>query len=357
MPEVHAVVEIRGFDMKQYIKQPLLYLLRSLGVFERERKRNRSRLVVLCYHSIVSDDSPFISRTNIAVSAGMFEKQLQLIRNRWNPVSLKEIETACLEKKPLPDYSVFVSFDDGFRNNFTLAAPLLKKYGVPAVVFLTTGLIGNNALLWPQEVKERLFDGTEGKKEVFFPAESCGEKPNETIQRVSYSRESDRFHFTERVVSACKKLSQENRMKYLEALRQVTTLDTTAPWKKELYEFMSWNEVRAIREFGVDLGAHTISHPILSSLTQEKLRDELRLCKEKIESEVGGECFSLAYPNGGKADFNATVIEEANQAGFRIAFNLYEKRNPSLPNAMSIDRFCITRDLSMLEFEKLLGKG
>ena len=120
---------------------------------------------------------------------------------------------------------------------------------------------------------------------------------------------------------------------------------------------MSWDEVRAIREYGFDLGAHTISHPILSSLTQEKLRDELRLSKEKIESETGNECFSLAYPNGGKADFNETVIKEASQAGFRIAFNLYEKRNLPLLDVMSIDRFCVTRDLSMLEFEKLLGKG
>ena len=151
-------------------------------------------------------------------------------------------------------------------------------------------------------------------------------------------------------------MSQEERTAYLTELRKSTMLNLEAPWKKELYEFMSWNEVRQIRKFGVALGGHTVSHPILSSLPPEKLREELRLCKEKIESEAGGECFSFAYPNGGRADFNETVIGEAEQAGFRIAFNLFERRNPVVLSPMSIDRLCVTRDLSLLEFERLLGQ-
>ena len=133
-------------------------------------------------------------------------------------------------------------------------------------------------------------------------------------------------------------------------------LNLDLPWKRELYEFMSWEEVRQIRQFGVDLGGHTVSHPILSSLNRENLRDELRLCKRKIELELDEECFSFAYPNGGKADFNDAVIEEARLAGFQIAFNLYNQRNPVVLNPMSIDRFCVTRDFSLLAFEKLLSR-
>jgi len=242
---------------------------------------------------------------------------------------------ACFEKKALPDYSVLVTFDDGFRNNYTLAAPILKKYGVPAIVFLTTGLIGNNELLWPQEVRERIIDGTTNKSRN-------GTQCNDDL--------------AEKAVAKCKKMSHEERMIYLVELRKSTTLNLEEPWKKELYEFMSWDEVRQIREFSVELGGHAVSHPILSSLAPEKLRDELRFCKEKIESETGEECYSFAYPNGEETDFNETVIEEAKQAGFRIAFNLYERRNPVVLNPMSIDRLCVTRDLSLLEFEKLLSK-
>jgi len=316
--------------MKRFLKHSLLSAEKMFGVFRKRREQNKSRLLVLCYHSVVSDDSPVNTRTNIAVSQNEFEKQIALIRKRWNPVSLADVESACFGKRSLPDYSVLVTFDDGFRNNYTLAAPILKKHEVSAIVFLTTGLIGNTELLWPQEVKERMIDGT--------------------------SKNKDREVAAEKAVAECKEMSYEDRVVYLEELRKSTTLNLEVPWKKELYEFMSWEEVRQIRKFGVELGGHTVSHPILSSLSLEKLRDELRFCKEKIESELGEKCFSFAYPNGRKVDFNDTVIEEAKQMGVRVAFNLYGRRNPVMLNPMSIDRFCVTRDLSLLEFESLLSK-
>jgi len=322
--------------MKRFFKYSLLSVEKMIGFFRKNRERNKSRLVVLCYHSVVSDDSPVNSRTSIAVSKSEFDKQIALLRKYWNPVSLVEIESACSEKKSLPDYSVLVTFDDGFQNNFTLAAPILKKYDVPAITFLTTGLIDNNELLWPQEVRERITDGT----------------TNKTRNGAQYNGE-----LAEKAVAECKKMSHEERTAYLVELRKSTTLNLEEPWKKELYEFMSWEEVRQIRKFGVELGGHTVSHPILSSMSPEKIREELRFCKEKIESETGRECSSFAYPNGGRADFNEAAVEEAKQAGFRIAFNLYERRNPVMLNPMSIDRFCVTRDLSLLEFEKLLGQN
>jgi len=137
--------------MIRFLKYALLRGEQMFGSFQRNRERSTYRLLVLCYHSVVSDGSPVNSRTNIAVSASEFEKQIALIRNHWNPVSLAEVKSACFSatKSPLVEYSVLVTFDDGFRNNLTLAAPILKKYAVPAVVFLTTGLIEGSELLWP----------------------------------------------------------------------------------------------------------------------------------------------------------------------------------------------------------------
>ena len=263
-------------SLKQFVKQSILQGVKFTGLNRAARYRSRRRLLGLCYHSVLSDGSPVNSRTNIAVFASEFEKQIALIRDRWNPVSLAEIRSACLENHSLPDYSVLVTFDDGFRNNVTLAGPILKKYEVPAVVFLTTGQIENKNLLWPQEIRERIIDGS-----------------------VVPSQRKEREVVAETAIAACKKMSQKDRMAYLEELRKTTTLNFELPWKKELYEFMSWDEVCQIRQFGVDLGGHTVTHPILSSLNQESLRDELRLCKKKIESALGEVCFSFAYPNGG----------------------------------------------------------
>lgn len=317
------------------------------GAFEKAKRRNAKRLLVLCYHSVVGNDAPVNSRTNIAVSSQQFESQLKLINRDWTPVSLADVEKACYENVPLPDHAVMLTFDDGFRNNYTLAAPLLKKYDVPAVVFITTDLISHRTLLWPQEVRERIIDGAENQIPDTENGSFLPVPPNV----------KERERLADQMTQRCKTLSHQARSDYLEKLRNVTKLDLETPWKEELYEFMSWDEVRDIRNFGVTLGAHTVSHPILSSLSLENLQEELSLCKKKIEFELDEECCSFAYPNGGKADFNETVIEEAKKVGFRIAFNLYERRNPETLEPFSIDRFCITRDISLLEFERLLACG
>ncbi|MCL2349340.1 MAG: polysaccharide deacetylase family protein [Planctomycetaceae bacterium] len=353
--------------MKRLFKQWVLQVEKRTGAFRRNRRKNRFRLLVLCYHSVVRDDSPVNSRTNIAVTVSQFEEQLAILRRDWQPVSLAEIDAACEHRQALPEYPVFVTFDDGFRNNLTLAAPMLQNYQVPAAVFVTSALMGSDGLLWPQEVRERVIDGfTASGRHIPIPL-SVPEKRNATATMSLPATLStpfptqnlpeniaDRERLADHVVRQCKVLSLHERTNYLQQLRDGTTLNIAEPWKKELYEFMNWDEVREICKFGVAVGAHTVSHPILATLTIQEATSELSECKTTIERELSEECFSLAYPNGGRADFNEQIVAEAKKVGFQIGFNLFERRNRETLVPMSIDRICITRDVTQLEFEKIL---
>ena len=309
------------------IKRSVLTVAKTIGLFAALRRAVRRRLLVLCYHSVISDDAPQDPRTNIAVTTRQLEAQLQILRSRWNPISLAELDAALQGAVELPDFSVFVTFDDGFRNNITHAAPLLKKYGVPATVFLTTGLIGTDAMLWGQEITERQLNLQPGRR--LLPSKSTAE---------------------------LKQLPNVERLQYIDELRANSELVINSDWQWELYSFMDWDEVRQLASFGIDIGAHTVSHPILSSLPPDELRQELSACKTKIEQESGKSCYAIAYPNGGAADFNATVMAECQKQGFRISFSLSGRRNPPLRdmNPMSVDRVCVTRDVSLIEFERLL---
>jgi peptidoglycan/xylan/chitin deacetylase (PgdA/CDA1 family) len=289
------------------------------------RRTVRKRLLVLCYHSVISDDVPQDPRTNIAVTTRQFESQMQILRKHWKPISLAEFDAVLQGASELPNDSVLVTFDDGFRNNITHAAPLLKKYDVPAVVFLTSGLIGTTKMLWTQEVAER--------------------------QR----------HLRTRVVSVTpiselKRLPNTERLACLGLLRANSELVIHSNWQRELYSFMDWDEVRKLRAFGIDVGAHTVNHPILSSLSPDEVRQELSACKVRVEHETGESCYAIAYPNGGEADFTAAIMEECRSLGFRIGFNLFGRRNPPIRkmNPLSINRVCITRDISLIEFERVL---
>ena len=312
-------------SLRSTIKRSVLTVAKFCGLFAVMRRLVRKRLLVLCYHSVISDDSPQDPRTNIAVTTRQFESQLQILHSCWRLVSLAELDAALHGTVELPNYSVMVTFDDGFRNNVTLAAPLLRQYGISATVFLTTGFIGTTNMLWTQEVTER--------------------------QR--HLRIDVAHH---RSPSRLKRLPNAERLAYLDELRVNSNLAMDSQWQRELYSFMDWNEARQLRSFGIDIGAHSVSHPILSSLSPDGLRQELSDCKAKIEHETGTPCFAIAYPNGGEADFNEAVMEECRKLGFRIGFNLLGRRNPLLRdiNPLSINRVCVTRDISLIEFERML---
>ena len=284
----------------------------------------RKRLLVLCYHSVISADSPFDPRTNIAVTVEQFDSQLQILRKHWRPISLAELDAAIQGNRELPDYSVFVTFDDGFRNNLTFAAPLLGSYGIPATVFLTTGLIGTTDMLWTQEVTER-------QRQL----------PSVVVLKPT---------------SELKRLPNTERLAYIDELRANSKLVIESDWQRELYAFMDWDEVRQWCSFGGNVGAHTVGHPILTSLSPDEVRRELSASQAAIEQETGTRCFAVAYPNGGEEDFNVMVTDECKNLGFRIGFNLFGRRNPLIRkmNPLSINRVCVTRDVSLIEFERML---
>ena len=311
--------------LRSTIKCSALVAARFCGLFAVLRQVIRKRLLVLCYHSVISDDAPQDPRTNIAVTTQQFESQLQILRSHWKPISLAEVDAVLQGAAELPDYSVLVTFDDGFRNNMTHAAPLLRQYDIPAIVFLTTGLIGTTDMLWTQEVTER-----------------------------QHRLQSDAVRI--RSTSELKRLPNADRLAYLDELRANSSLTADSEWQRELYTLMAWDEVRQLRSFGIDVGAHTVRHPILTSLSPDEVRQELSISKAKIEQETGTPCYAIAYPNGGKADFNREIMDECKNQGFRIGFNLFGRRNPQLReiNPLSINRVCITRDISLVEFEWML---
>jgi peptidoglycan/xylan/chitin deacetylase (PgdA/CDA1 family) len=336
------VDKIIAMNIKQYI----LHGVEFAGLNRLARYRTRRRLLGLAYHSVVSDSSPEDdARTNIAVTVSQFELQLQKLRRHWNPVSLEQVRNAVLHGEALPDNAVHVSFDDGYRNNLTLAAPLLAKYEIPALIFVTTNFIGSqDKLLWSLEMQERLVAWSDSAIEL--AGKSYLLSAPETPQRTRQVGE---------IVTAAKRLPLQERQAFLDILRRQTKLDLSPSWKRELYEFMDWDEVRSLRAKGIDIGAHTVSHPILSHLDLLDVERELKESKIRIEQELALECDALAYPFGSVYDYSGDVIEITKRLGFRLAFTLQNHRNAESIDPMRIHRICITRDLTLHSFRAIIS--
>lgn len=316
------------------------------GLNSLSRFWTRRRLLGLCYHSVVSDNSPENdARTRIAVTVSQFDEQLRELRKNWNPVSLTQIRNAVENNIPLPDRAVHVSFDDGYRNNLIYATPALVRYKIPATIFVTTNLISTQSrMIWALELHERLSELTDSEIEI--GGQTYQLPPPESPSRTALALD---------LLNCVKRLSASERDLLLQKLRTRAELDLTPSWKKELYEFLNWDEIRLLRGQGIEIGAHTLSHPVLSSLDLAELNRELVESKKCIERELGEECNVLAYPFGSVYDFSDEVIETAKRAGFKLAFTLQEQRNKVELDPMKIHRICINREHSIDSFRVLIS--
>jgi peptidoglycan/xylan/chitin deacetylase (PgdA/CDA1 family) len=299
-----------------FVKRAMLSAARYTGVNRAFRVTlGRNKVLVLCYHGVVADDhSPeeFLYRNTVSVRD--FGLQLQFLTRNFHPIGIRELMDFVRAGRALKPRSTLVTFDDGYNNNLRNASPLLSKYGVPAMFAVTTGYVGGSDVLWPDEVNLRVLGWPLAA--IPYPLPFC---PFDGVQVPPEM--SARIELADRIRAACKNVSDEIRRAYLNVLREVPC-HTLEDRDRELFDFLSWDDVRSLVKGGFDIASHTVSHPILSRIDSQQLDYELKESKTCIETETGTTCSCLVYPNGKKSDFSNEVQVAARCAGYDIAFSL-----------------------------------
>jgi peptidoglycan/xylan/chitin deacetylase (PgdA/CDA1 family) len=296
----------------------------------------RGRVLVICYHSVLPDATPDPQKFGNVVSTSEFAAQLQVLSREFNPISAADLSASYRCGARLPSRPVLVTFDDGYRNNRIHAAPLLLEYGIPALVFVTTGYIGTNRLLWPYEVQERILCWSQLK--LPLPGGHECELPQDSTAR---------YEWAEYVREQCKTLSFEDACAYLELLRASEDMPGES---RQSLTFMDWDEVRELTHMGFEIGSHTVEHAILSRLSKERLRDELERSKKTIERELSIPCPYFAYPNGRTADLTAESQEALRQAQYDFAFTSIPSFCSTAQNPLCLGRVVIPDHPSVDQF-------
>jgi peptidoglycan/xylan/chitin deacetylase (PgdA/CDA1 family) len=330
--------------MSSSLKHKGLALLHRAGVFALARWVRRSHAVVLTYHGVLSgnDDTYDFLNANF-VAAGAFERHVAHIARVYRPIALFDL-VACYERGVAPPPgSVAVTFDDGFANYGTVALPILKRYGVPSTVFLATGLIGSEgAQLWTERVKRAVY--LSDLERIAF--EISGRPMSFTLRSTSEREAAARS-----ILGRLKGLSVAARGPLVEHIERTFGRKELQPDDEERYRFLNWDEVRALSADGVEFGAHTVSHSILSTLDDEQLVVEITESKRAIEAALRKDCYAFAYPNGSAADFGRRDQSALRNAGYRCAFALDGGLNGRRPDLFALRRVNISRAFDQPIFE------
>lgn len=280
--------------MKSFLKK----LARNSGTFKISSWFNKDLLTIITYHCLLPyknrDKLTHVDRKQISIEK--FEEHLKIITRYGSPISLQEAVT----KKTLPPHAVVVTFDDGYKNNFLYAFPLLKKYNVPATIFVTTGFIDQTTFIWPDRLAYIIENAP--SEDVDF----CWGNDNLDLKLKS---KTEKIKSIRLVKNYLKGLSESQKLFFIDRLQNL--LGVEYEWSKISPDLMplTWEEIRVMRESGlISIGSHTVTHPILSQCTVDQQRQELKESQRRITEKLGAECNLFAYPNGRKTDYNLETI-------------------------------------------------
>jgi len=300
------------------------------GGLEIARWMNRKGLRILMYHR-------FTQREPLA-------RQCAHIRAHYSPVSMSQAAEWLTHGGRLPENALAITVDDGYRDFYQVAYPVLREYGIPATVYLVSDFINRTGWLWVDQVQHEFLHGQARS----FRMELCGQPPRSFQLGTPETRKAAARAVTE----AAKKISNTERLRLLETLPEqlLARLPEEAPPE---YEALRWDEVREMAAAGIDFGAHTRTHPILSTLDGEpELAFEIEGSKRQIEQQVGRAVDHFCYPNGARADVNREVVEAVRAAGFRTAVTTESGLNHEGEDPFRLLRIGVEPGLEVDYFER-----
>ncbi len=315
-----------------------------LGVNRVSAALHRNRPVILTFHGVTSDASGTIcNEEGLHLHRPLFERLMGHVAQHYHPVALTRVVDWLEGKETVPERAVAVTFDDGFRNVLTEAGPALKRYGIPATLFVTTDFVFKQQMLWP----DRLVSAIALTRATRLELEVHG-----TRQIHDLTTRDAKLRANAHLNALCKSLSQQDRLSLLGGIierLQVDDAQLASAW--DGFRPIDPDEMRLLRGIGVTVGAHTCSHPILARLTPEEQTRELVQSKQMIESITGSICDEFAYPNGGPGDFNDETRARVIDAGYRCAFTTIKRRVSRIDDCYAIPRCTLTHNgVTVAEF-------
>ncbi|HEY1269013.1 MAG TPA: polysaccharide deacetylase family protein [Candidatus Binatia bacterium] len=285
------------------------YYSGALHAYRGVRRPKIHGLTVLMYHSIGGSD---LLGPGLAVSVKNFAGQLEYLARSFDIVSLDSAVAMLRGGAAMPDNTIALTFDDGFRDNYEAAFPLLKKYGAPAAMFVATEPLTRGISLWPYRLRF-LFKKTQAR-------ELRLNWPETTVGRAAFSLASGRkrrraFEAIEPILIAA---SPSERERMLAEIARGLDVDAASDPADEA-PTLTDEQLKKLSAGGIEIGSHTVTHPSLAGLSRADAVEELTASKKRIEAALGRRVRFLAYPFGASQHFNPDVEELTEKAGYEAA--------------------------------------
>jgi peptidoglycan/xylan/chitin deacetylase (PgdA/CDA1 family) len=282
----------------------LVLRAKRLGILSR-------RLALLTFHRVAEEDAPGFDPDVRDTTPAQLDAHLGLLKRHFTPVDTQDLEAA-RAGVPLPPNPLLLTFDDGYRDNFEHALPVLKKHGMKAVFFVTSGYVTERRLFWWERVSYLVEHARGRRLRLSYP------------MPLEYPLEGPgaRARAKQALLRTIKDRPGLDLDRFLEEITAASGVAWHPALEHELADriLMTWEQIRGLREAGMDVQSHSRWHRVPHTLSPEDLYADLKASREQIEDEVKSEVRAVAYPTGkGVAGLKAHR-EAVERAGFRLGF-------------------------------------
>lgn len=265
---------------------------------------------VLLYHRVDDCRDPYSS----AVPVQVFDAQMSYLASHFNVVSLSQVLDRVEQGVGVEPRTVAITFDDGYRDNYVHAHPILKKHGLPAALFVATGYTDTSRRMW----NDRIAGAIQRTDRKVMKVELV----EETLS-VPLDSERSKLAGMLLVLEKLKRLPEIEKNSVVDDLvEQLGYSD--APSERLM---LSWSELREMAGSGWEIGSHTVEHRILTKISHDEIQRELANSKEALEQHLQNPITLFAYPNGKEHDFGDSVKELVRAAGYRAALTTVSELN------------------------------
>jgi peptidoglycan/xylan/chitin deacetylase (PgdA/CDA1 family) len=322
--------------------------------------QHQSRALILFYHGVMDAVS---DPWRLHLPPTRFAEQLEIIKRHASVLRLSELVHG-LKAGKLPRRSIVLTFDDGYANNLTHAKPLLAKYAVPATVFVTTGYLDDQREFWSDELERLLL--TPGRLPAQLRIRINGHSPEWDLRETAEYKPDDYARYrtwnawqaeTPTVRhTVYRELYQEMQLLPLSEQRRVLAelqeqVELTAT-PRPLHRFLTPEEVSALAQDGlIEIGSHTVSHPLLPGLSPAEQEREIRTSKRVLEEITAQPVSSFAYPYGRYTEDTVNLVRAS---GFLSACAAEGTVTQAKTDLFQLPR-CPVQDWDGTQFERLLA--
>jgi peptidoglycan/xylan/chitin deacetylase (PgdA/CDA1 family) len=322
--------------LKRLIKASLLrcQILQTVG------RALPSSVAILRYHSVQKNpyDCANTIGYDITHSADELDAHMRLVRERFVPITLDDILQCVEHQQALPRRAVAVTFDDGYLDNYEVAAPILARYGVRAAFYVSVGWINSSAVPWFCRLRHGMFST---RMQQWDGGRNIG------IQKLNNERDRTKAFLAG--CYACATLTGDDQELFLRSMETQLEVEEIGAGRRLM---MNWDELRQLQGAGHIVGSHTVTHPNVAQIDEELVFREMSDAKTTLEENLGRTIEHFSYPAPClQPHWTEATIAIARKVGYRTAVTSMRGSARSQHDPHCLPRLVCSRDVQQLRWD------